>query len=300
MVRMRTKRRRSTGTWRRWRGRRSGVAGAVTAVLFVIIITTILTAVALYYVPVWSKDAEAAHMSRVANQFFALRDGVEDQLAQGETAGSLYFHIALSSGTTTSFLGIQGEPSSGTLSFDANASLFEVCDTDSPDELFALSRGSLIFRSRNMYHPQQEYVYEGGAVLVHQEGHSTVREGPAPEFKRDRWGSLTLTIPLYALFGEGVSVTGAGSAGVETRVLHYEETLIPFPGERNVTLNATTRHADGWLRWLNASIQEQAAAANLTGSEVSLSQTPEGFRMDARGIVSLTIRFAVVEVKVSR
>ncbi|MGQ9581976.1 MAG: hypothetical protein ACUVV6_00480 [Thermoplasmatota archaeon] len=288
----------------RWRarGRRSrrGVAGAVTAVLFVVIITTVLTAVALYYVPVWSKDAEAAHMSRVANQFLSIRDGIDDQIEEGEGAGGLYFHVALSSGATTSFLGIQGEPTRGTLGFDANGSVFELHDTDSPVEIYALGRGSLGFSSLNMYHVQQEYIYENGAVLVRQEGRSTLRDGPAPEFRRDAWGCLTMAISLYALFGETMELTGSGSAGVETRILHYEETIIPFPTGKNVTLNATTRHADGWLRWLNASVQDQTAQGHLVPGEVSLGGTAQGFRMDARGVVSLTVRLAVVEVRVSK
>ena len=86
----------------RWRQSRRGIAGAVTAVLFVIIITAILAGITLYYVPSWSKDAESEHMSKVANQFLTIKDGVYGQISKGEDASSLYSHVALTSGTTTS------------------------------------------------------------------------------------------------------------------------------------------------------------------------------------------------------
>src|SRR5512136_392512 len=86
-----------------WRRSRHGIAGAVTAVLFVIILTSMFAAIALYYIPSWSKDAEGEHMNKVANQFLTIRDGVDDQVEKGSAGSSLYSHIALTSGATASF-----------------------------------------------------------------------------------------------------------------------------------------------------------------------------------------------------
>lgn len=284
----------------RWARDRGGIAGSVTAVLFVIIITTLLAGVALYYVPVWSKDAESEHMNKVANQFLSIRDGIEDQIARGEAAGSLYSHIAMTSGTTTSFLGIQGEPSKGTLALDTNASLFEVYDSDNVSDIYALGKGELRFQSRNAYYIDQEYSYEGGAVLVRQGSSSSIREGMPPRFHRDERGCLTLSMSFYAIFGETTSITGTGSAGVETRVVHTEETNIPFPAPRNLTLNASTRHGDGWARWMNSSILASAAAENVTYQNYSINWSATGFVFEAYGVSQLTVRFSIIEARVSK
>lgn len=284
----------------RWSSSRRGIAGAVTAVLFVIIITALLAGVALYYVPSWSKDAESEHMSKVANQFLTIRAGINDQIAKGEGGSSLYSHIALTSGATTSFLGIQGEPSKGTLQFDGNQSIFEVHDTNSSDEVYAVAKGSISFGSHNAYYAQQEYVYEEGAVLVRQGGSSTVRDGSPPELHRDADGCLTLTVTFYTLFGDDTSLTGTGSAGVETRIIHAENTTMPFASGKNLTLTGTSRCGDGWERWVNNSISSRAADQNITAENYSVARTTGGFRLDVRGVASLTIRLAIIEVKVSK
>jgi len=284
----------------RWARDRRGIAGSVTAVLFVIIITTLLAGVALYYVPVWSKDAESEHMNKVANQFLSIRDGIEDQIERGESQSSLYSHVAMTSGTTTSFLGIQGEPSKGTLAMDTNASLFEVYDKDNVSDIYALGKGQLRFQSRNAYYVDQEYCYEGGAVLVRQGLCSTMRDGTAPRFHRNESGCLTLSMSFYAIFGEATSITGTGSAGVETRVVHTEETIIPFPAPRNLTLNATTRYGDGWARWMNSSILASAAAENVTDQNYSINWSAAGFVFEAYGVTQLTVRFSIIEAKVSK
>jgi hypothetical protein len=284
----------------RWRRDRGAIAGSVTAVLFVIIITTMLAGVALYYVPAWSKDAESEHMNKVANQFLSVRDGVEEQVAKGPGSPSLYSHIALTSGVTTSFLGMQGTPSKGTLALDTNSSIFELFNSDNASDIYALSKGMLYFQSHNGYYVDQEYSYEEGAVLVRQGTCSTVREGRAPELRRDERGNLTLTVSLYTLYGEAASITGTGSAGVETRIVHTEETIMPFPTYQNITLNATTGHGDGWARWINSSLTAAGPSGNYTAANYSVLQTSYGFRFQAVRVIQLTVRMSIIEVKVSK
>jgi len=284
----------------RWRRDGRGLAGSVTAVLFVIIITTLLAGVALYYVPAWSKDAEGEHMNKVSNQFLSIRDGIEDQITRGTGSGSLYTHVAMTSGTTSSFLGIQGEPSKGSLSLDTNGSFFEIYDSDNVSDIYALGKGILRFQSRNAYYVDQEYAYEGGAVLVRQGSSSTVREGAAPRFQRLENGCLTLSMSFYAVFGEAVSITGTGSAGVETRVAYTEETLIPFPSPRNLTLNATTRYGGGWASFINSSVLSQFAAENLTAANYSVAASGAGFVFQSFGVSQLRVRFSIIEARVSK
>jgi len=284
----------------RWARDRGGIAGSVTAVLFVIIITTLLAGVALYYVPAWSKDAEGEHMNKVANQFLSIRDGIEDQIGQGEGAGSLFSHITMTSGTTSSFLGIQGEPSKGTLALDAGAGVFELYDADNVSDVYGIGRGRISFQSRNAFYVDQQYIYEQGAVIVRQGTCSTVREGTPPRLVRAEGGDLTMRVSFYALYGDTTQITGTGSAGIETRVVHTEETIIPFPSPRNVTLNASTPCGDGWASWINSSILGSFAAENLTASNYSLSWSGAGFWLHVYGVSQLTVRFSVIEARVSK
>jgi len=283
-----------------WRRDRRGMAGAVVTVLFVIIFTTMLAGVALYYVPMWSKESESEHMNKVSNEFYTIRDGVNDQVSKGVTGSSLYSHVALTSGTTTSFLGIQGEPSRGTLALDIDSSIFELYDQDNASDIYGIGKGMLYFQSHNGYYVNQEYSYEQGAVLVRQGTSSTVREGAPPVLDRDAQGCLTLTVSLFSLFGEATSVTGTGSAGVETSIIHTEATMIPFPSAKNITLNGSTSHGDGWARWINSSLRSTDPAENITSGNYTIVMDSDGFRFTAIGVRMLTIKFTVIEVKVSK
>ena len=285
----------------RWRRDRGAIAGSVTAVLFVIIITTMLAGVALYYVPAWSKDAESEHMNKVANQFETMSDGVNDQIAQGAGSPSLYSHVALTSGVTTSFLGMQGEATKGTLALDTtNTSVFELYNSDNASDIYALSKGMVYFQSHNAYYLDQEYSYEQGAVLVRQGTCSTVIEGSPPELHRDPQGNLTLTVYLYTLYGDMAAITGTGSAGIETSVQHTELTTMPFPGYQNITLNATTKHGNGWAWWMNDSLRKAGASENITAANFSVTPTSWGFTFRAMRVVQLTIRMSIIEAKVSK
>ncbi len=79
-------------------------------------------------------------------------------------------------------------------------------------------------------------------MLVRQGDCSTVREGGPPELHRDASGCLTLTVTFFTLYGEDKSVTGTGSAGVETRIFHAEQTTMPLPGGKNLL------ECDAWNR----------------------------------------------------
>jgi hypothetical protein len=293
-------RRKARTVKRSWRGSKTGIAGAVTAVLFVIIITTILTTTALYFVPVWSKQAESEHMSRVNNEFMSLQDGVRDQITAGESASSLYSHIVMTSGATNSFLGIKGEPSQGTLIFDPNQSAFDLHDTDSPAEIFAMAKGRLTFQSHNNFYIQQEYVYENGAVIIGQGTCSTVRDAVAPEIHRNEYGCLTLLVNFFSLFGDSSYITGSGSAGVETRVLHTEQAELPLPGGKNITYNGTTKYGAGWARYINSTLVSNMGAWNFTSSNYTVSWNSNGYKLNVKDVWAITIRFAVIEMKVSR
>ena len=129
---------------------------------------------------------------------------------------------------------------------------------------------------------------------------STVRDGAPPELHRDAQGCLTLVVTFFTLFGEDTSVTGTGSAGVETRVMHSELTTMPFPSGRNLTLNATSACGDGWAGWVSRSLSANAASENITAQNWSLTRTANGFRLDVMGVANLTIRLAVIELKVSK
>ena len=88
----------------------SGVASTVGTIMALLVFLTFLSLIVNQYVPVWMKEAEAAHMSSAFGQMAALKGNVDLQILSAttaENAGLPYIPVTTFAPVT---LGVDGIP----------------------------------------------------------------------------------------------------------------------------------------------------------------------------------------------
>ncbi len=158
------------------------VAGVVEAILLIALVAIILSTIQLYYIPVIMEQKESDHMDKVSNQFSQLKSVIEIQSMMGATeSGEAIVYTPMSSPIT---LGSKELPyfvsarSFGQIDIidqeDIGNQRIDIPEIsfDSPDGTIPLT--SIKYRATNFYFPKdlaqpwQEYILEGGGVILKQ------------------------------------------------------------------------------------------------------------------------------------
>ncbi|NLA39492.1 MAG: hypothetical protein GX882_09020, partial [Methanomicrobiales archaeon] len=80
-----------------------------------------------------------------------------------------------------------------------------------------LPLGSLTYESSNHYWVDQNWIYQGGAIFLSQEGGITVRVGPSIAVAKREDGDISLTVAPIRLEGSDM-IAGSGPVRIETRM----------------------------------------------------------------------------------
>lgn len=154
----------------------SAVAGVVEAILLIALVSIILSTIQLYYIPVIMEQKESDHMDRVSNQFSQLKSVIEIQSMMGATeSGEAIVNTPMSSPIT---LGSKELP------YFVSARSFgqiDIIDQEGVGDQRISITGisdipltSIKYRATNFYFPTylaqpwQEYILEGGGVILKQ------------------------------------------------------------------------------------------------------------------------------------
>jgi hypothetical protein len=165
----------------------SAVAGVVEAILLIALVSIILSTIQLYYIPVIMEQKESDHMDRVSNQFSQLKSVIEIQSMMGATESSeAIVYTPMSSPIT---LGSKELPY-----FVSARSIGQIDIIDQEDvgdqnislsEVYYKPLTSIKYRATNFYFPKdlaqpwQEYVLEGGGVILKQSDGEVMKIYPA-------------------------------------------------------------------------------------------------------------------------
>jgi len=168
----------------------SAVAGVLEAILLIGLVAIILSMIQLYYVPEIMQQKESDHMDQVSNQLAQLKSVIETQAMMGiidydETIA----HTPMSSPLT---LGSKELPyfvsarSYGTLKIidqdlaDDNIINIQPASVDFPS---GIPLTSIYYKATNFYFPEniqpwQEYIFEGGGIILKQSNGEVMRGFP--------------------------------------------------------------------------------------------------------------------------
>jgi hypothetical protein len=142
---------------------------------------------------------ESFHLKDVEEEFMDLRASVYNQVDQG---GSDTVHsTSIKLGTENQDLFVTG--GDGELDIDPSESLFSIHEYYDQLSIYARGSGQIRYKSRNFYHPNKQFVYEGGAIISEQR--KILNMEGIPDFVIDK-NIESKSIGLDAKFGR---LTGA-------------------------------------------------------------------------------------------
>ncbi len=208
------------------------VVGIVVAVMLVGLIVSVVTIINVVYVPQWLKEVEASHMQEVQRQFVQLKYAIDMlSLIKQHTAISVPISLGASEipivgkGRTYDTLEIGEKRCIITIENSTNRWVYKV--------------GNIRFLSRNSYFVNQEYVYEGGALILNQSINNTLLGKPL--FTADYDGIYFTIINITTLGAPSLSGHGVYPIWVEFENAQGMSTIA------NVTyINITTSYPNAW------------------------------------------------------
>ncbi len=155
--------------------------------------------------------------------------------------------------------------------------------------------GSIKFRSNYLYYPNQEIVYEHGAVIKYQNEGGFMLQAP-PILISNESGIPIIEISLVDLTGANYSYSGGTTTSVKNRFKTY--TLfadgLKYPG---LTINLTTDYPSVWSNWFDKTLEE----SGLDDSYFDVSVTGKNVEVDFYGKgdgVELYLEKTAVEVEI--
>jgi hypothetical protein len=169
----------------RWENK--AVAGVIEALLLIALVAIIISIIQLEYIPQIMQQREAEHMDEIANQFSQLKNIIDNQAL----AGSMGTDVPLARVDMTSLITLGSRKLPYFITVPAYG---EIKITDAEAKIHAnpsingcisgISFSSIIYHAYNMYFVEQNYILEGGGIILKQpDGESVMRADPSISIK---------------------------------------------------------------------------------------------------------------------
>lgn len=283
----------------------SASSTVVGAVLLLAIIVSIFSVVRIGYIPEWKNDAEYSHMNDVWKDMADLKSKIDlitialasDPDSQNtEITMSVPFHMG---GGDVPLIGTI--KSSGTLSVNKNDCNITISQGSNGDLIDPVACGSVSYTSQNRYYVNQDFIYEGGALILSQGERSSMMLYPSIRVSRTPANEYNVSIHIveidknpYAPADVISSNTGCSLrlSGKEYEPLYDNNNISSF------TLTVNTDHPDAWYLYLQETTKEAGItdSTTLTQNENSVSLTfPSG--SGGKGLNRLYVSKTVVKVE---
>ncbi len=237
------------------------VVGIVVTVLLIGLVLSVTVMINNVYVPQWVEREEVTHMDQVSQQFSQLKYAIDMQsMIEGSTS--------VSTGIT---LGNREIPffnagrSYGSLTIDPNSCIFTVNWTDAGNPLSKIySTDSIIYSSGNSYYVDQDYVLQGGALILNQDRTNVLLAKPSIIVDKDINGLITINFTLNNIQGvEGKTAGGGfGTYEVFTQVTESSMNLTKYYTIDNITIE--TAYPEAWNSSIRRSFFQPGLLINQT------------------------------------
>lgn len=192
--------------------RNSAVAGVIEALLLVGLVAIIISMIQLVYIPQVMEQREADHMDQVFNQLSQLKAMVDVQMMT-KSSSPISSTLTLGSPKLPYFLTVQ---SVGRLAYEnETSSNITVYNSVTPVRVVL---PSLQYLGENSYFVNQEYVLEGGGIIVNQdEGGSVMRANPSIDVQNETYTIVVnWTFPYFSGVEGKTQTEGLGRCCVRT------------------------------------------------------------------------------------
>lgn len=284
----------------------SASSTVVGAVLLLAIVVSIFSVVRIGYIPEWKNDAEYSHMNDVWEDMADLKSKIDlmtivlasDSNSSNTVTMNVPFHMG---GGDVPLIGTI--KSSGTLSVasknESNITVTTVSDGNWSSG--SILYGTVSYASQNRYYVDQNFIYEGGALILSQKERSSMMLYPLIRFSRTPGSGYNVSLnvveidkSIYAPPDVISSNTGCSLriTGKEFRPL-YDSDRDSSGNITSCTLTVNTDYPEAWYLYLNETIADARITDYTTltrnGNNVTLT-FPSGSGKDlSRLYVSKTI-----------
>lgn len=259
----------------------SASSTVVGAVLLLAIIVSVFSVIRLGYIPEWKNDAEYSHMNDVWGDMADLKSKIDlmtivlasdpDSLntdSSNDITMSVPFHMG---GGDLPLIGTI--KSSGTLSVNRNECGITVIP-DNGDNITDISCGTVSYNSQNRYYVDQNFIYEGGALILSQGEQSSMMLYPSIRFSRESANKYNVSIHAVEIYKKTYAppeiISSNTDCSLHLNGLGFDslyDSMDSFNDIDSFNLTVNTTHPDAWHLYLGETMSE----ARIT--DYTLSQT---------------------------
>ncbi|MBN2065716.1 MAG: hypothetical protein JW771_02790 [Candidatus Thermoplasmatota archaeon] len=250
------------------------IVGVVSTFLIVGLVVAVVSVVQTVYIPNWMEQQEAEHMEDVGNQFAQLKYAIEEHLVTKQRDIPISTSITLGSKELPFLLSSRAFGSVTILSNQCTITVTNRSNTT----LFSSSVGGIKYSSANAYFLNQDYIYEAGAVILHQDQGNTMAIKPRFLVTNEEEVSISFTITNISTVGGKSSIAGYGTYPVQTEFSAYNDTI---PIMQNVsTITIGTEYQNAWHRFLNGTLRNQGLNYHGYGTDYTILLNESGVTVE--------------------
>jgi len=247
----------------------SASSTVVGAVLLLAIIVMVLSVIRLGYVPEWKNDAEYSHMNDVWGDMTDLKSKIDlmtivlasdpDSLntdSSNDITMSVPFHMG---GGDLPLIGTI--KSSGTLSVNKDECVMTLIPYGG--NATNISCSTISYNSQNRYYVDQNFIYEGGALILSQGDQSSMMLYPSIHFSRGSTNKYTVSINAVEIYKKQYAAPDIISSNTGCSLRLTGQSFHPLYDStdsnetaRSFNLTIETTHPDAWHLYLKETMAD--------------------------------------------
>jgi hypothetical protein len=235
---------------RKFRISQDGVVGIVVAVLLLGLMVSVVSLVQLVYVPDWMEQREAEHMDEVATQFSQLKFAIDTLNANKQNYTTIATSITLGSKELPYWMSLRAFGNLEILSDEFKITIINVSSSSN------FSIGGIKYSSSNGYFLDQDFIYEGGAIITNQADGNIISIKPSFPGIKKVGNKLFLTLNLINISGVGgkLSGSGYGTTAIQTE---YSGLQIEQIIEDVRSIEIFSKYSYSWYIFMNWTLENQ-------------------------------------------
>lgn len=246
----------------------SASSTVIGAVLLLAIIVSVFSVVRIGYIPEWKNDAEYSHMNDVWEDMADLKSKIDlmtialasDPDSQNtEITMSVPFHMG---GGDVPLIGTI--KSSGTLSVNKDECEININTDSDGDWSNIITCGAVSYTSQNRYYVDQDFTYEGGALILSQGERSSMMLYPSIRFSRAPTNGYNASIHIVEIdkYKFAPSDTISSNTGCSLRLTGekfeplYDSEKDSLGNITSFTLTVNTDYPEAWYLYLKETMED--------------------------------------------
>jgi len=259
------------------------VVGIVAAFLIVGLIVTVISVIQTQYVPKWMKEKEADHMNKVAEQFSELRYSIDIHSSATQVGNVISSSVVLGNKEIPYLMSVRSFGQLRILDDRFNIKI------ENNTKILSYNAGSIIYESFNSYYINQNYILEGGAVVLEQDQGESVLTGNLEENFE-----ITYNLPNIVTVGnKDQSAVGYGPIQIQTE---FSKETHPdlITNVTNITINTT--HVDAWHSFINSTFIKSGLNYGGYNTDYSIEKKSNEVYIDFKGTIKVDMDIKVVDI----